>query len=50
MLTLGEVTDGGVREGIIALLEESSYRDSATVLAAESAAMPAPEELVDVLA
>lgn len=49
LLMPGEVTAEAVREGVSALLEESSYRDSAAVLAAEIVAMPAPEELVDVL-
>ena len=45
----GEVTVDTVREGVLALLEEPSYRERAAALAAEIAAMPAPEELVDVL-
>jgi UDP:flavonoid glycosyltransferase YjiC (YdhE family) len=50
VLMPGEVTAEAVREGVVALLESPSYRDRASVLAAEIAAMPAPEELVDVLA
>jgi UDP:flavonoid glycosyltransferase YjiC (YdhE family) len=45
----GEVNGEAVREGVVALLEEGSYRERAAVLAGEIAAMPAPEELVDVL-
>jgi UDP:flavonoid glycosyltransferase YjiC (YdhE family) len=45
----GEVTAEAVREGVLALLEEPSYRERAADLATEIAAMPAPEELVDVL-
>ena len=49
VLMPGEVTVDTVREGVLALLEEPSYRERAAALAAEIAAMPAPEELVDVL-
>ena len=49
VLIPGEVTAEAVREGVLALLEEPSYRERAAALAAEIAAMPAPEELVDVL-
>jgi len=49
VLMPGEVTEEAVREGVVALLEEAAYRERAAVLAAEIAALPAPEELVDVL-
>lgn len=50
VLMPGEVSGDAVREGVVALLEEASYRQRARSLAAEIAAMPAPERLVDVLA
>ena len=50
VLMPGEVNAAAVREGVVALLEERSYRERAALLAAEIAAMPAPEELVDVFA
>lgn len=49
VLLPGEVAAEAVRAGVLALLEEPSYREQAAGLAAEIAAMPAPEELVDVL-
>lgn len=49
VLMPGEVTGDAVREGVVGLLQEPSYRERAAGLAAEIAAMPAPEELVDVL-
>jgi UDP:flavonoid glycosyltransferase YjiC (YdhE family) len=49
VLMPGEVNVAAVRESVVALLEEPSYRERAAVLAAEIAAMPAPEELVDAL-
>jgi UDP:flavonoid glycosyltransferase YjiC (YdhE family) len=49
VLMPGKVSGDAVREGVVALLEVGSYRERAAALAAEIAAMPAPEELVDVL-
>ena len=49
VLMPGEVVAAAVREGVIALLEEPSFRERAAAIAAEIAALPAPEEIVDVL-
>jgi MGT family glycosyltransferase len=49
VLMPGEVTAEAVRQGVLAFLEVPSYRERAAELAAEIAAMPAPEVLVDVL-
>lgn len=46
VLMPGEVTPEAVREGVAALLEQPSYRQAAEAVAAEIAAMPAPEDVV----
>lgn len=45
-----DLTPEAVRDALLALLEEPSYRASAARLAAEIAALPPPEEVVPVLA
>lgn len=45
----GEATEGAIRDAVRALLGEPSYRRAAAAVAAEIAAMPAPEEAIGAL-
>ena len=49
VLMPGEVTAESVRDGVAALLERSSYREASRRVAAEIAAMPAPEDVAAAL-
>lgn len=49
MLMPDELTAAAVREAVVALLEEPSYRSAAQSLAAEIAAMPSPDEVAATL-
>ena len=44
-----ELTEEAARAALVSLLDDESYRDNALQVAAEIAAMPAPEELVPIL-
>ncbi len=49
MLMPDELTGDAVRDAVVALLEDGSYRDAARGVAAEIAAMPSPAEVVALL-